>query len=102
MINETHCEVEFQGQKFVSGGAYVDDLRALVYVQPNGSVTTWSGRHIGTYSVVSEWKRFNRYGEPYTMTAIKVTLNDGRVYRGRYGSDWSNVCSCRRSVCYHK
>ena len=96
-INETECTFTHEGKSWTNRGAYVDDNFALVYLQENPRrVTDWRGNVIGKFWVISEWYRHNQYGERYTMRAVRIQLDGGNVYHGRYGSDWSQLVRARR------
>lgn len=98
--------ITHDGHEYTNNGAYVDDQWAYVYVQPNpapsgchalrGIVTDWQGNKLGTYRQISTWLvNANQVG-CYHMEAIRVRLEDGREYSGRYNRDWSDLCKCKR------
>lgn len=50
---EPDCTVEFNGQKFTSGGAFVSDSHIIAYPAECGILNDWHGNKIGTYRVIS-------------------------------------------------
>lgn len=86
------------GKEFTNLGASVDDQYAYVYVKDNGTVTDWHGNRLGTYRTLSTWRAIAPigYAAYYTMQAIRVRLEDGREYSGRYSCNWSELCKCKR------
>jgi hypothetical protein len=91
--------VRITGRDFAAGGASITDDHAVVYITsdaPRGPVTTWSGDKLGTYVETGSWRQAAR-GRPYRMRAVRVTLNDGRVYHGRYNADDTQAVKLRRS-----
>jgi hypothetical protein len=97
-IDEGECTIKLKGQDFTARGAYVDDERCWAYINDNGEVQTWHGKRLGTWTTTSEWDMMSRYGYIGKMRAVKITLDDGRHYHGRYSKDWSNLVKARRVV----
>lgn len=69
---------------------------AYVYIIGHNA-TTWMGAPLGTVTITSTYKLYTKYGEPYTMTSIRVRANNGATYFGRYGSDNSGCCCVRKN-----
>jgi hypothetical protein len=96
---ESNCTVEHAGTTYEFGGAFRHGDHALVYVRRTETgykVTSWHGFELGTASVVSTWKRYNKWGEPSTWKSYRVLLNDGSRWYGRHNSDWADALRIKR------
>lgn len=84
------------GHEFTAGGGSVDLDNGHVYAyvddrRTRGKLTLWNGETIGQWTLVSTWG-VCRQRECYTMRAITAHINgDNRTWKGRYGSDWSQL-----------
>lgn len=78
---EKNCVFEHGGMKFEAGGAAVVGNEIIAYLGKNHELTTWKGKKIGTYRIVSTWKTPNSYVSS-TMHQVEATVK-GRVYTGR-------------------
>lgn len=100
---ETDCTITSpSGQQFTSGGAYITDDRAVVYLASDpipkptyrykgkpivthddwrAPLTDWHGNQVGLYYVISSWQTPSSYVST-RMYAITATIN-GRTYYGR-------------------
>jgi hypothetical protein len=78
---EKSCVFEHKGRKFESGGAEVVGDRIVAYLGKNGILTTWHGKKIGTYRIVSSWATPRSWisSHQYQVEAIVK----GRIYTGR-------------------
>ena len=92
--------IVYGGTNFTADGATITDTHATVYIHSDkrkGDVFTFGGDVIGTYVETGKWKRRHPVsGVPWTIRTVRVTLNDGRTYVGRYGPDNSQAVRLRR------
>ena len=94
---EADCKFVHEGKTFESGGAYVVGNKALVYVkEKEREVTDWHGNclgHIVTHKVGA--RRFTMHTR-WRMAYVKVRLDDGGVWWGRYNYDDGSVVKLTR------
>lgn len=81
-----------EGREFTALGSVIDHERGRVaaYRRTGGILTNWGSKEIGTYHVVSTWRRYSRYGVSTKMESIKALI-DGLVYYGRGSCDWELI-----------
>jgi len=78
---EKNCTINLGGKTFESGGAVVVGNQIIAYLGKNGELTTWHGKKIGTFRIVSTWRTPNSYVSS-KMHQVEATVK-GRVYTGR-------------------
>jgi len=83
----------YKDKEFTARGAFVKEEKALLYVkEPEKEVVTWGGERVGTFTSVGSWRgKVPGKDYPIQINAIRVQLNDGRRYHGRYSSESSHV-----------
>jgi hypothetical protein len=85
--------LSFQGREFSAIGAVVADDRVTVYLdERQGLATTWGGERLGVFRETSRW-RAKVPGQSYRITVrqLRVTLDDGRAYRGKASTEACHV-----------
>jgi len=89
---ERDCKVDFNGQSFESGGAYIlpctdGKLRGMVYVnQKKSIVADWHGNEIARLDTFTKFR-----GNYCQMVKITFTLS-GVKFIGLYCDEWCEVC----------
>ncbi len=78
---ESDCTIEHEGRTFESGGAFVSDTHLIAYAGPDHTLTDWHGKRLGLYRVTSTWPIHGYMSD--SMSAMLVTLDDGRHYNAR-------------------
>lgn len=92
---EENCEIELQGQKFESGGAFIayctdGYMRGVVYAKPElRAVTTWHGKLIAEASFGRTYQ-----GNFCKMRSVLFEI-DGIRFTGRYCPDWAQMIRVR-------
>jgi len=67
--------------------------RFIAYIARGAVVTTWRGVVLGHVIACNTWRNA-RAG--HRMTYVRVRGNNGAVYAGTYGSDWSQAVCLRK------
>jgi len=97
---EKDCVFTHEGKDYESGGAYVLDDKALVYVRlGDKTVTDWHGNKLGTVLGyrLGDWRYLTAKGQPchpYRIAYVRVEMN-GREWWGRYNYDGGNLVRLR-------
>ena len=65
------------------------------YVTNDRRVTTWLGTQIGRVVALTT---FHNHLTGSRMDCVTVRGTNGAIYRGRYGSDWSQLVRLRKSA----
>jgi hypothetical protein len=98
MILEQNCTITIGGKAFTAGGAWLTDQGGAVYIVENSGrleARTWHGEKLADAELVSRWNMYGASLGRYEMRAIRFAW-EGKVYHGRYSSDWSELCKVRR------
>lgn len=104
LIHETECPFKASnGETYTAQGAFVDDSRAMVYIDQVKHtplkfwVTDWNGNVIGGGDVTGAWQQQN-IRTTYSMVAVHFKIFETGVwYQGRYSPDYGNFCKARRA-----